>query len=149
MSEQSFSLEFTFEHNRQIDLMTGGTYMPPFTNKKVKINGNYSVTPVFDMTKVHKVPLLDETPQIPEREDNMSDRLFEELRDEAFRDALSNRRKNAAVRERLKAFEKSGTIKVTKDPFARKTAPDKAEPKTEPKPQGKGKPQNGKDEPSE
>lgn len=135
-SEQSEKfLEFKFERNRVIDLMTGASYAPPFRNEKIAINGHETFSPVYDMAFVHRVPLNDETPQLPERDDLMSDRLYEELKDEAYRKAMDNRKKNDEIRRRLHAFEKSGSIKIVKDPFSRNTVPDKREGKpTEEKP---------------
>ena len=120
----AFHIEFKYLKNRQIDVGNGFQYVIPMKQKKLHILGHETTTPVFNLEAVHKVELLDETPQIPVRDHRMSERLFTELCDEAYKDAMGNRRKNDAIRARLQAFVKSGTLEILHDPFARETKAD-------------------------
>lgn len=140
MSE--YCIEVKFLKNRQIDLMNGSNIQPPFKNELTLINGSETYIPNFDLTKVHKIELLDENPREIEREQGMSDRLYTELVDESFREAMENRKKNKAIRARLEDFVKSGTLQIVNDPFDRTQKGDEKPAKSDEKPVKSGRGRN-------
>lgn len=120
MSQEIF-LEFKYLKNRIIDLGNGEQYEIPYRMEPSSILGHTTVVPAYNLEKVHKVKLLEEKPLIPEKEDGMSDRLHQELSDEAYRNAMDARRKNEDLRKRIDAYVKSGSIEIVNDPFKVKT----------------------------
>jgi hypothetical protein len=129
MSQEVF-LEFKYLKNRIMDLGNGEQYPIPYKMEPSSILGHKTAIAAYNLDKIHRVRLLSEKPQMPEREQGMSDRLYSELCDEAFRNAMENRQKNQALRKRIEAFVKSGTIEVTNDPFVVKTHTEGEKPTT-------------------
>lgn len=118
-------LEFKYLKNRNIDLGNGEQYDIPYRMGPKMLPDNVTpdpqcVTPVpiFDLDKIHKVELLDETPDLPEKVPNMPERLYEELCADGWRIAGENRKKNDSIRKRVQVYVKSGSIAVVSDPFS-------------------------------
>ena len=117
-------LLFKYLKNRQIHLGDGVMYDIPYTMGRRELSPGVpdplceTMVPIFDYSKVHKVELLDETPDLPVKDEDISDELYKELSKDAWAEARDARKRNDNIRKAVKALFASGTIELVEDPFA-------------------------------
>lgn len=127
MSSNQHYLDFKYILNRLIDLGNMEQYSIPMTYK-TELNAAGLLTPqtTFNMDKVHRIRLADETPHMPEKEEDgegnaMSDRLYQELCDDEWKRIREARATNDKTRIRVQHYVDEGVITIVEDPFARRT----------------------------
>ena len=115
-------LEFKYKRNVMLELGDGKQYPIPMRMFKVPVEENpmQPLQPLFDMGFVHKISLADETVQMPERDENMPQRHYDELVDEAYREARTARELNDKIRKTVYHHQRHGNVEIVKDPFERR-----------------------------
>jgi hypothetical protein len=113
-------LKFKYERNVMFELHPDIQFSIPMRQVPKDVDGYTINVPEFDMDKVHELPLLSETPDLPDRDDAFDETHYQSLCRDAYDLASENRKKNEETRKRVYHHVKQGNIKVLDDPFARR-----------------------------
>ena len=148
------SLRFRYLANCSIYLGTGDTFTIPCTmvsepnpnsdQTRSLLGGHRDpqkstdiLKPVFDLTHVFTILLADEAPKLPPQTPGMSEAYHSKQCDEAFADAIGNKRANDEIRRRVAHYVAEGILELVSDDFAGEIA---AETPAESKPAKVSKP---------
>lgn len=85
---------------------------------KQQDNTKVALQHVYNMDKVHRIPLRDERPRVPKRAEGMSAAYHEKLADDAYRRAAEAKVYNDRIREEVYSHVAHGTLEIVCDPFA-------------------------------
>jgi hypothetical protein len=125
--EESPTLDFKYLRNVMV-YIGGELYPIPMTMKenralspKVDPNTNKGpIVPVFDMDKVHKVPLQDEAVELPDKADYAGERDYQEECEIVYEERRAARKHNDIIRAEVYHYVKNGTLEIAHDPFAKR-----------------------------
>lgn len=118
------TLKFRMKRNVAFDLglEDGRVFQPDLQIREIDTVAGPAPCAFFDLTKVHEFELADDQPHEVPRTKGMSEAWHNRLIDAEFDRAMKAREKNAAVRERLAAYIKDGTLELVNDELIGSTA---------------------------